>query len=92
MDFTKLIENEFVLEMNIGRCLKKWERNKIASTARQLIRMLSVVECYELIRYRKILTPEQHELMEQHGEWLREPYEAERMDRQRENWLFNRKL
>ena len=92
MDFTKLIENEFILEMNIGRCLKKWERNKIASTARQLNHVLSVVECYELIRYRKILTPEQRELMEQHEEWLRESYEAERMDRQRENWLFNRKL
>lgn len=92
MDFTKLIENEFILEMNIGRCLKKWERKKIASTARQLNRVLSVVECYELIRYRKILTPEQRELMEQHEEWLRESYEAEQMDRQRENWLFNRKL
>ena len=44
------------------------------------------------IRYRKILTPDQRELMEQHEEWLRESYEAEQMDRQRENWLFNRKL
>ena len=64
----------------------------VSTEAQKVDRVLSVVECYELIRYRKILTPDQRELMERHEEWLRESYEAEQMDRQRENWLFNRKL
>lgn len=92
MDFTKLIDNEFFLEMQLGRCLKKWERKKISDTAKQLNRVPTVRECYEIVRYKKILTPEQRELMEQHEAWLQESYEAERMDRNRENWLFNRKL
>lgn len=92
MDFKELINNEFFVEMQLGRCLKKWERNKLLATAMQLNRVLTVQECYELVRYKKILTPEQRELLEQHEAWLQESYETERMDRNRENWLFNRKL
>ena len=92
MDFKELINNEFFVEMQLGRCLKKWERKKLLATAMQLNRVLTVQECYELVRYKKILAPEQRELLEQHEAWLQESYETERMDRNRENWLFNRKL
>lgn len=92
MDFTKIIDNEFFVEMQLGRCLKKWERKKLSDTAKQIKRIPSVRECYEIVKYKKILSPEQRELMEQHEAWLHQSYEAERMDRNRENWLFNRKL
>ena len=92
MNFTKLIDNIYFVEMQLGRCLRKWERKKISDAAKHLKRVPTVQECYEIVRYKKILTPEQRELMEQHEAWLQESYEAERMDRNRENWLFNRKL
>ena len=44
MDFTKLIDNEFFLEIQLGRCLKKWERKKISDTAKQLNRVPTVRE------------------------------------------------
>ena len=45
MNFTKLIDNMYFVEMQLGRCLRKWERKKISDAAKHLKRVPTVQEC-----------------------------------------------
>ena len=86
----KILEREYVETLEkllFGSPLEISERERLTSFAHKEGGSLSLNECFEILEYGKILTPEQRKRMVQHEEWLEESYAIEEMDQVRESWL-----
>ena len=86
----KIMEREYVETLEnllFGSPLEINERARLTTFAHKEGENLSLNECFEILEYGKILTPEQRKRMEQHEQWLEESYAIEEMDQVRASWL-----
>ena len=86
----KIMEREYVETLEnllFGSPLEINERDRLTTFAHKEGGNLSLNECFEILEYGKILTPEQRKRMEQHEHWLEESYAIEEMDQVCASWL-----